>query len=173
MAQEHGMIEPFEPGQVRAGRRPARSSRYGTSSYGYDMRCARRIQDLHQHQLDHRRSEELRREELRRLQRRRLHHSAEFVRAGAHGRVLPHSAQRADDLPGQEHLCALRHHRQRDAARAGVGRPRDAGVLQHHAAAGEDLRQRRRGADAVLRVATRSARPRTRIAAASTRASAA
>ena len=33
---------------------------YGTSSYGYDVRCARRVQDLHQHQLDDRRSEGLR-----------------------------------------------------------------------------------------------------------------
>jgi dCTP deaminase len=32
---------------------------YGTSSYGYDC-AARRIQDLHQHQLGHRRSEEFR-----------------------------------------------------------------------------------------------------------------
>src|SRR5690606_35242161 len=55
-------------------------------------------------------------------------------------------------LPWQVHLRALRHHRQRHAAGAGVGRPRHAGVLQHHAAAGKDLRQRGRGADAVLRV---------------------
>jgi dCTP deaminase len=36
---EAGMIEPFEPGQVRAvdGRRIVS---YGTSSYGYDVRCA-------------------------------------------------------------------------------------------------------------------------------------
>jgi dCTP deaminase len=39
MAQEHGMIEPFEPGQVRtAGGQ--RIVSYGTSSYGYDVRCA-------------------------------------------------------------------------------------------------------------------------------------
>jgi dCTP deaminase len=40
MAEQHGMIEPFEPGQVRAvdGRRIVS---YGTSSYGYDVRCAR------------------------------------------------------------------------------------------------------------------------------------
>ena len=49
------MIEPFEPGQVREvdGKRIVS---YGTSSYGYDIRCSQRIQDLHQHQLDHRRS---------------------------------------------------------------------------------------------------------------------
>lgn len=39
MAQDHGMIEPFEPGQVREseGRRVVS---WGTSSYGYDIRCA-------------------------------------------------------------------------------------------------------------------------------------
>ena len=40
MAQSTGMIEPFEPGQVREvdGRRIVS---YGTSSYGYDIRCSR------------------------------------------------------------------------------------------------------------------------------------
>jgi len=32
--------------------------------------------------------------------------------ARAHRRILPHSAERAHDLPRQEHLRALRHHRQ-------------------------------------------------------------
>ena len=41
MAREHGMIEPFEPGQVRDGV-AGRVISYGTSSYGYDVRCARR-----------------------------------------------------------------------------------------------------------------------------------
>ena len=35
MATEHGMIEPFTEGQVRAG-----AISYGVSSYGYDMRVA-------------------------------------------------------------------------------------------------------------------------------------
>lgn len=35
MAREHGMIEPFVDGQVRAG-----AISYGVSSYGYDMRVA-------------------------------------------------------------------------------------------------------------------------------------
>ena len=40
MAAEKGMIEPFEPGQVKHvdGQRIVS---YGTSSYGYDVRCAR------------------------------------------------------------------------------------------------------------------------------------
>jgi len=35
MAEDHGMIEPFEPGQVREG-----TISYGLSSYGYDIRVA-------------------------------------------------------------------------------------------------------------------------------------
>ena len=39
MAEEYRMIDPFEPGQVKEvdGRRIVS---YGTSSYGYDIRCA-------------------------------------------------------------------------------------------------------------------------------------
>ena len=39
MAAEHNMIDPFEPGQVREvdGRKIVS---YGTSSYGYDIRCS-------------------------------------------------------------------------------------------------------------------------------------
>jgi dCTP deaminase len=40
MAREHRMIEPFEPGQVRVGADGHRIVSYGTSSYGYDVRCA-------------------------------------------------------------------------------------------------------------------------------------
>jgi deoxycytidine triphosphate deaminase len=39
MSEQHGMIEPFEPGQVRE-REGHRIISYGTSSYGYDIRCA-------------------------------------------------------------------------------------------------------------------------------------
>jgi dCTP deaminase len=39
MAEEHKMIEPFEPGQVRTDS-AERIISYGTSSYGYDVRCA-------------------------------------------------------------------------------------------------------------------------------------
>lgn len=40
MATEQGMIEPFEAGQVRYGQNDERLISYGTSSYGYDVRCA-------------------------------------------------------------------------------------------------------------------------------------
>jgi dCTP deaminase len=58
MAREHGMIEPFEPGQVRdvSGRKIVS---YGTSSYGYDVRCAS--------EFNHGGPEGIRREKLRRL----------------------------------------------------------------------------------------------------------
>ncbi len=40
MAEEYGMIEPFEPQQInRLDGNPVIS--YGTSSYGYDIRCSR------------------------------------------------------------------------------------------------------------------------------------
>ena len=40
MAEQHGMIEPFEPGQVRQSPDGQKIVSYGTSSYGYDIRCA-------------------------------------------------------------------------------------------------------------------------------------
>jgi len=39
MAESHGMIEPFEANQVRTNGKGKVVS-YGTSSYGYDVRCA-------------------------------------------------------------------------------------------------------------------------------------
>ena len=39
MAEEQGMISPFESGQVRE-KNGERIISYGTSSYGYDVRCA-------------------------------------------------------------------------------------------------------------------------------------
>jgi len=39
MAEQHDMISPFEPGQVRRDG-DCRMISYGTSSYGYDVRCS-------------------------------------------------------------------------------------------------------------------------------------
>lgn len=41
MANRHGMIEPFEAEQVRFNDTGDKLISYGTSSYGYDVRCAR------------------------------------------------------------------------------------------------------------------------------------
>ena len=40
MAQNQRMIEPFEPAQVRFGKEEEKLISYGTSSYGYDVRCS-------------------------------------------------------------------------------------------------------------------------------------
>ena len=40
MANNHRMIEPFEAGQVRLGAKEEKLISYGTSSYGYDVRCS-------------------------------------------------------------------------------------------------------------------------------------
>jgi dCTP deaminase len=40
MAEQHGMIEPFEPNQVKQNAKGERMVSYGTSSYGYDIRCS-------------------------------------------------------------------------------------------------------------------------------------
>ena len=42
MAASHGMIEPFEPDQIKS-RDGQKLISYGTSSYGYDVRCARQF----------------------------------------------------------------------------------------------------------------------------------
>ena len=121
MAAEHRMIEPFEPGQIKyANGQQDRVLRNVELWLRYPL--LGRIQAVHQHQLHHRRPQEFRREVLRRCEGRRVHHPAQFLRAGAHRRVFPHSAQRADHLPGKIHLCPLRHHRQCHAVRAGMGR---------------------------------------------------
>ncbi len=40
MAEQHKMIEPFVPDQVRTSQDGRKIVSYGTSSYGYDIRCA-------------------------------------------------------------------------------------------------------------------------------------
>ena len=41
MAEEHQMISPFEPNQVKQNAAGERMVSYGTSSYGYDIRCSK------------------------------------------------------------------------------------------------------------------------------------
>ena len=41
MALEHDMISPFEPNQVKQNAAGERMVSYGTSSYGYDIRCSK------------------------------------------------------------------------------------------------------------------------------------
>src|ERR1700730_17659801 len=74
------------------------------------------------------------------------------------------SARCADHLRGQAHLRALRHHRERHAIRAGVGRLCRARDLEHHAAAGEDLRQTNASAKFSSSSRTRLAKPSVAVA---------
>ena len=41
MAEQHQMISPFEPNQVKQNAAGERMVSYGTSSYGYDIRCSK------------------------------------------------------------------------------------------------------------------------------------
>ena len=105
MSLEHKMIEPFTDRQVREG-----VISYGVSSYGYDIRVAdefRIFTNVNSTIVDPKHFD---RALAGGLQRRRVPDSAEFFRAGALDRIFPHSAQCADHLPGQVHLCALRNH---------------------------------------------------------------
>ena len=163
------MIEPFVDGQKREG-----VISYGLSSYGYDARVGNEFKIFTN--VDSAPSsipKNFASQQLRRPHHRRLHHPAQLLRPGAHGRVFPHAARRAGDLRRQIDLRALRHHRQRDAAGAGMGRPRDAGVLQHHAAAGARSTPTRAPASSCSCRATSPARSPIATSAASTRASAA
>ena len=144
-ALEHGMIEPFEDRQVRAGRGVV-----WLSSCGYDCRVGDEFKvftNVYNTVVDPKNFD-----------------PQSFVDIKADccivppnsfalaldGRIFPHPARRPDGLPRQVHLRALRHHRQRHAVRAGVGRARHDRDLEHDAAAGEDLRQRGHRAGAVL-----------------------
>ena len=123
MAEEHGMIEPFEPNQIKEAN-GQRIISYGTSSYGYDIRCANEFKiftNINSTIVD---PKKLRPEKLRYSRRRLLHHSAQLLCFGAHSRIFPHPAQRPNRLLGQIHLCSLRHYRQRYPVRARVGRLR-------------------------------------------------
>ena len=134
MAREHKMIEPFEDRQVRDG-----VISYGVSSYGYDMRVADEFRIftnvnstiVDPKHFDPRSFVEFKGDVC-------IVPPNSFA-LGALGGIFPHSAQRADALRGQVHLCALRDHRERDAVRAGMGRIRHARNQQHHAAARENL----------------------------------
>ena len=151
MAAEHGMIEPFEPGQVREvdGRKIVS---YGTSSYGYDIRCSNEFKiftNINSTIVDPKNFDE-----------------KSFVDFKGDVCIIPPNSfalARTVEyfrIPrnvlticlGKIDLRALRHHRQRDAARARMGGLRHARVLEHDAAAREDLRQRRRRAGDLLRV---------------------
>ena len=136
MASEYKMIEPFTDSQVRNG-----VISYGVSSYGYDVRVADEFKiftNVFGAIVD---PKELRSQKHGGFCRRGLRDPAKLLCVGAHRRIFPHPAQRADDLSRQINVCALRHHRQRHAVRAGVGRLCHARNLKHNSAPSQDLCQ--------------------------------
>ena len=131
MAKAHGMIEPFTEAQKREG-----VISYGVSSYGYDARVSREFKiftNVDSAIVD---PKDFSEQELRRPGDRYLRDPAQQLRAGPNDGIFSHPARHAGDLPGQIHLCALRHYRQCHAAGARMGGPRHPGILQHHAPAG-------------------------------------
>jgi dCTP deaminase len=98
MAQEHGMIEPFVERQVR-GSDDSRVISYGVSSYGYDVRCTNHFKvftNINSAIVDPKNFDAGSFVDI---------HSdvciiPELLRPGQHRRILPHSAQRIDHLPG-------------------------------------------------------------------------
>ncbi len=110
MALEHKMIEPFTDRQVREG-----VISYGVSSYGYDIRVAdefRIFTNVNSTIVDPKHFDP---RSLVEYKGDVCHCAAKFIRVGAFDRILPHSAKRLDDVPGQVHLCSMRNYRERHA----------------------------------------------------------
>ena len=145
MSQEHDMINPFSEKQVREG-----VISYGLSSYGYDLRVADEFKiftNVNSSIVDPKHFDE-----------------KSFVTVQTDICIVPPNsfalarsveyfkipAQRADHLCRQKHIRPLRHHRQRHSIRARVGRIRHPRNLEHDAASGAHLCQRRPLPDPLL-----------------------
>jgi dCTP deaminase len=94
------MIEPFESGQVRESAE-GRIISYGTSSYGYDVRCANEFKiftNINSAIVDPKNFDD---ESFVDIQSDVciIPPNAQFVCAGADRGIFSHSAQRIDDLP--------------------------------------------------------------------------
>ena len=167
MAREHGMIEPFVESQARTG-----VVSYGVSSYGYDIRVADEFKvftNVYNTVVDPKNFD-----------------PKSFVDIKADVCIIPPNSfalARTIEyfrIPRDilticlgKSTYALRHHRERHAVRAGMGRARHDRDLEHDAAARQDLRQRRGLRRCCSSRATSRARCRTRTRRGNTRPSAA
>ena len=121
MAEQHGMIEPFEPGQVKL-RDGNKLISYGTSSYGYDVRCAREFKiftNINSTIVDPKSFDPT---SFVDIQADVCIIPPNSFGAGTHRRIFPYSAASTYGLPRQKYVRALRHHRERNAAGAPSGR---------------------------------------------------
>ena len=137
MARETGMIEPFADRQVRDG-----VISYGVSSYGYDMRVADEFRIFHNALfpvVDPKKFDE----------RSFLEYQGDVCIIPPNSFALARSIEYFR-IPrsilticvGEEHLRALRPHRERHALRTGVEGARDARDLEHDPAPRAGLRER-------------------------------
>jgi len=136
MAEEHGMIEPFEPGQVRQSADGQKIVSYGTSSYGYDIRCADEFKiftNIHSTVVDPKNFDE-----------------KSFVDIKGDCCIIPPNSfalARTVEyfrIPRSVLTICL-------GKSTYVGRLRHPGIQQHHAPASQDLRRRRVRTSALFR----------------------
>ncbi len=149
MVDEMGMIEPFEPGQCREVSGEKIIS-YGTSSYGYDVRCSDEFKiftNVNSATIDPKHFD-----------------PNSFVDFKGDCCIIPPNSFALartveyfriprfgiNHLSGEIHLRPLRHYCERHAAGTRVGRAGHPGILQHHHTPCQDLCQRGRGANVVL-----------------------
>jgi len=140
MAETTGMIEPFSPSQIRE-RDGHKIISYGTSSYGYDIRCAPEFKvftNIHSTVVDPKNFDE-----------------KSFVDFHGDSCIIPPNSfalartMEYFRIPrnvlticlGKSTYARCAHHRQCHAVRARVGRLRDAGVFQYHASARQNIRR--------------------------------
>src|SRR5437879_9027296 len=150
MPAEHRMIEPFEPGQVKelAGRRVVS---YGTSSYGYDIRCSTEFKiftNINSTIVDPKAFDE----------RNFVDYRGDVCIVPPNSFALARTVEYFRIPRNVLTICLGKS----TYARCGIivnvtplepeWEGHDARVLQHHAVAGAHLRQRRRGAGGVPRV---------------------
>ena len=132
------MIEPFEAGQVRENGN-GRIVSYGTSSYGYDVRCADEFKiftNIHSATVDPKNFDETSFVDVKDDCCVIPPNSFALARTVEYFRI-PRSVL---TICRQIYLRPLWHYRQCHTARARVGRPCDPGVLQHYQLAGQDIR---------------------------------
>ena len=131
MAENEGMIEPFAPGLVRTNE-TGKIVSYGTSSYGYDVRCANEFKiftNINSTIVDPKNFDERNFVDFVRRCRIIPPNSFAPARTVEYFRI-PRSILTVCLGKSTYARCGII---ERDAAGAGVGRARDAGVFQHHA----------------------------------------
>ena len=115
MAQEHDMISPFEAGQVKESG-GQRLISYGTSSYGYDVRCSSDFKvftNIHSATVDPKAFDDRSFVDIKSDV---CIIPPQLICPGEDRRIFQDPTQCPDYLFGEVDLCPLRNHRECDAA---------------------------------------------------------